>query len=66
MDKRSWKQEKPQRGKVTYKGKKIVKKEVRKMADREEEAAAPNQRQGQNQQQNQEAAGTVTLTCKLV
>ena len=27
------------------------------MADREEGAAAPNQRQGQNQQQNQEPAG---------
>ena len=27
------------------------------MADRVEEAAAPNQRQGQNQQQNQEPAG---------
>ena len=27
------------------------------MADREEGAAMPNQRQGQNQQQNQEAAG---------
>ena len=27
------------------------------MADREEGAASPNQRQGQNQQQNQEAAG---------
>ena len=27
------------------------------MADREEGAAAPNQRQGQNQQQNQETAG---------
>ena len=27
------------------------------MADREEGAAAPNQRQGQNQQQNQEVAG---------
>ena len=27
------------------------------MADREEGAAAPNQRQGQKQQQNQEAAG---------
>ena len=27
------------------------------MADREEGAAAPNQRQGQNQQQNQEATG---------
>ena len=30
---------------------------VRKMADGEEGAAAPNQRQGQNQQQNQEVAG---------
>ena len=27
---------------------------MRKIADREEGAAAPNQRQGQNQQQNQE------------
>ena len=27
------------------------------MADREEGAAAPNQRQGQNQQQNHEPAG---------
>ena len=27
------------------------------MADREEGAAAPNQRQGQNQKQNQEVAG---------
>ena len=27
------------------------------MADREEGAAAPNQRQGQNQQQNQEPVG---------
>ena len=30
---------------------------VRKMADSEEGAAAPNQRQGQNQQQDQRAAG---------
>ena len=29
---------------------------IREMADREEGAAAPNQRQGQNQQQNQEPA----------
>ena len=41
------------------------------MADREEGTAAPNQRQGQNlqqdqQQQNQDTAGTVTFTYKLV
>ena len=30
---------------------------IREMADREEGAVAPNQRQGQNQQQNQEPAG---------
>ena len=36
------------------------------MADREEGAAAPNQRQGQNQQQNQEAGCTTTFTYKLV
>ena len=36
------------------------------MADREEGAAAPNQRQGQNQQQNQRGSRTATLTYKLV
>ena len=56
MDKCSWKQENSQRGNMTYRGRKIVNK-GKKMADREEGAAAPNQRQGQNQQQNQEAAG---------
>ena len=40
----------------TYKGRKIINK-GKKMAYREEGAAAANQRQGQNQQQNQEAAG---------
>ena len=47
---------KSQRGNARYKGRKIVNK-GKKMADRKEGAAAPNQRQGQNQQQNQEAAG---------
>ena len=42
MNKRSWEQEKSQRGNVTYKSRKIVNK-VRRMADRGEGAAAPNQ-----------------------
>ena len=63
MDETSWKQEKSQRGNATYKGRKIVNK-GKKMVDREEGAAAPNQRQGQNQQQNQEAAGQQHLHIK--
>ena len=38
---------------MTCKGKKIIDK-VRKMAERGEGAAAPNQRQGWNEQQNQQ------------
>ena len=39
---------------------------VRKMADREEGAAVPNQRQGQNQQKKSRSSQTVTFTYKLV
>ena len=38
---------------MTYKDRKIV----RNMANREEGAAAPNQRQGQEQHQHRDAAG---------